>query len=138
MIYIMGSGKYIGVARFFRTKMWEWQAGDPRRTQKEFADYLGVSQVALNKWYNGERTPDKESCESLSKILGEEVYIVCGYLPPDERLRDVALGWGGLAEYAKKEIEAIFENHDQRSVPLPDNEERAPRSKAQEVDPTME
>jgi transcriptional regulator with XRE-family HTH domain len=99
-----GNGKMThhqsGVPKFFEMKFWEWQAGE-RRTQQEFAEYLGVEPGTLSHWMNGARIPDYDSATTLSSKLGPVIYDVCGYLRPDPQLRKVVSMWDKLGTRGK-------------------------------------
>lgn len=55
-------------------------ASGRKRTSREFAEYLGVTEWQLSNWKKG-RAPRMESLRVLARRLGEEVY-----------------GWAGLGE----------------------------------------
>ena len=97
------------VPKYLERKFWEWQAGE-RRTQKEFADFLGVEPAALSHWMNGVRKPDYESCVLLSKKMGDRVFIVSGFLPPDPVLKGIVDSWEKLDEDAKNQIALVVKN----------------------------
>ena len=133
--------RYEEAATFFRNDMWRWQAGDPRRTQKEYAEYLGVEPVTLNKWINGERVPDFDSCVLLAPKVGTKIFAVSGFIPPDPTLKKIVANWDELTNYARDEIEAIVRNRESKSrteVPMPDSEERSTGSKAGDSHKSLE
>lgn len=100
--------------KFFNRKYWEWQAGD-RRSQKEFAVYLGVEPGTLSHWMNGVRKPDYESCIMLSKKLGNAIFIVGGFIPPDPALGEIVSVWDDLNEEAKSSITAVVKDSDNKN-----------------------
>jgi len=117
------------VPKFLEKMFWEWQAGE-RRTQKDYADYLGVEPAALSHWINGVRKPDYNSCESLSKKMGDGIYVASGYCPPDPDLREIVYSWEKLNEEAKSQISAVVKNSGKpRQVSMPDSERGASGSK---------
>jgi len=138
--YFVMKPRYKETAEFFRRDMWHWQAGDPRLTQKEYAEYLGVEPVTLNKWINGERVPDYDSCEQLAPKLGYRIFIVCGYIPPDPTLKKLISTWDELTEYARDEIETVVRNRESKSRPvsMPSKGERSTGSEIEELDSSLE
>ena len=92
----------IATSKFLNKKFLEWQmeAGQ-RRTQTEYAEYLGVAPGTLGHWMNGIRSPDYDSVEQLSKKLGPEIFDVAGYLRPNPQLRKVVSIWHKLDERGK-------------------------------------
>jgi hypothetical protein len=73
---------------------WQIQAGK-RRSQKEFADYLGVSPSALGQWMDGGYQPrGSRNITRLSEKLGPEVYDLLDLpypLPPELEAKTLQL-----------------------------------------------
>jgi transcriptional regulator with XRE-family HTH domain len=93
------------VPKFLNKKFLEWQMEiGYRRTQTEFAEYLGVEPGTLGHWMNGRRKPDLESVELLAEKLGPEIYDLAGYLRPDPQLRRVVSIWHKIDERGKSII----------------------------------
>lgn len=95
---------YYDISKYFKKKMWEWQAGDGTKTQLEFAEYLGVEEGTLNKWINGERRPNIENVELLAKKLDMKLYDLLGLLRPDPDLEEIVEYWDDLDKAAKKDL----------------------------------
>jgi transcriptional regulator with XRE-family HTH domain len=91
------------IPKFFEKKFWEWQAGE-RKTQKEFAEYLGVAPGTLSHWMNGVRSPDYESCLSLYEKLGYEIFDVSGFLRPDPQLKRIISMWDKMDSRGKSVV----------------------------------
>jgi len=117
------------VPKFLEKKFWEWRAGE-RRTQKEYAKFLGVEPAALSHWINKKRHPDYESCELLSKKMGDGIYVASGYLPPDPDLKKIVYSWEKLDEDARNQISVVVEKSGKpRRVSVFDSEGEASGSK---------
>lgn len=126
-------------SKFLEDKYLKWQIQQGGRgSQSEFAKYLGVQPATLSHWLSGTRKPDYQSCVLLSDKLGDEIFIICDFLPPDEKLRYIITSWSSLADYAKQEIEAILEKNDKASIPMSNRKGRTTRSKISEIDPKVE
>lgn len=82
-----------------------WQARQGgRRTIDAFAQYVGVSRVAINRWMNGTRTPDAEYADLIAEKLGPEIYDLLDIPRPDPRLQAIIRQWGNLPEYIKDDL----------------------------------
>lgn len=127
----LGSKAGGDLIRFLDGKFLEWQVESGyRRTQTEFAKYLGVAPGTLSHWMNGIRKPDYENCLTLSKKLGAEVFDICGYIRPDPQLRKLIGNWDNLTPEAKKDIlEVAGVSHDEATKP---------RSRPTETDQQLE
>jgi transcriptional regulator with XRE-family HTH domain len=68
-------------------KFLEWQLSQQgRRTQAEFATYLGVKRTSLTMWMNGDHLPEGDNVHKLAIVLGPEVYEVLDQEPPNPYL----------------------------------------------------
>ena len=71
-------------SRFLELKFLEWQQREGgRKTVKEFAAYIGVSQSTISTWWNEDRKPEGENLRKLAEKLGIEVYDILGMPRPD-------------------------------------------------------
>lgn len=70
---------------FIRRKFAEWR-GDSLSSLTDFADYIGVSQAVVSKWYNGKlkQGPDPATYKKLVARFGDEVYHAVGLGPPED------------------------------------------------------
>jgi transcriptional regulator with XRE-family HTH domain len=55
-------------------KFLEWQLDVGRKSQREFADYLGVNRASLTMWLNGDHLPERANIDKLALKLGPEIY----------------------------------------------------------------
>jgi len=67
---------------------WQNERGE-RQTLDTFAQYIGVTRSALNKWMNGNRTPDADYADQIADKLGPEIYDLLGLPRPDPRLQAI-------------------------------------------------
>jgi transcriptional regulator with XRE-family HTH domain len=74
-------------------KYLEWQLQVGRRSQQEFADYLGVKRPSLTMWMNGDHLPDGKNIDKVAKVLGPEVYDAFGLPRPDPNLMAITNRW---------------------------------------------
>jgi len=65
---------------------WERKTGR-RQTITAFARYLGVKQPTLSRWMAGDNPPEYDVIEKLAAKLGNDVYNVLGYIPPELKPR---------------------------------------------------
>lgn len=94
-------------SQFLELKFLEWQRQQGgRKTVKEFAEYLGVSQSTVSTWWNNNRKPEGENLIKLAVKLGLEVYDVLGKPRPDEHLYQILSGWD---EYTPEQRRALSE-----------------------------
>lgn len=86
-------------SQFLEKKFLEWQSlvGE-RKTVREFASYIGVSQATISTWWNTERVPEGENVMKLATKLGVEVFDVLGLPRPDGDLLFIQTVWGELDE----------------------------------------
>lgn len=85
---------------------WQMQEGE-RRTISQFADYLSIARVTLDKWLRGERMPGGEFVGKLADKLGDEIYDIMGLQRPDPRLRRLLAAWTNLSDDQRAELEQI-------------------------------
>jgi len=98
----MGESVDQEIPKFFNKRFLEWQMGvEERKTQTEFAEYLGVASGTLGHWMNGIRKPDYNNAKLISKKLGPEIFDICGFLRPDPQLRRVVSLWHKIGERGK-------------------------------------
>ena len=86
---------------------WLTQAGE-RRTQREFAAWLGISNALLSHYLRGSRNPTSDFLEKIALRLGDEVYDVVELPRPDPQLRKVKNAWPSLSKDQKTRIETII------------------------------
>jgi transcriptional regulator with XRE-family HTH domain len=83
----------------------DWQKrGGRRRTQNEFAEYLGIKRSLLSMWMNGSRQPGDETIMRLAFLLGMEIYDALDKTTPDPRLLYIQSNWDRMSEEGKKRI----------------------------------
>ena len=92
-------------SQFLEMKFLEWQRREGgRRTVKEFAEYIGVSQSTISTWWNEDRKPEGENLLRLSLKLGVEVYDVLGKERPDIDLHYIQSIWEDLPSESRQAI----------------------------------
>ena len=109
-------------SQYLELKFLEWQRNEGgRKTVKEFAGFIGVSQSTISSWWNGIRVPEGENIRKLEKKLGFEVYDVLGLPRPDEDLAYISQHWDTIsAEFRRKfrkEVEEQLDNEQSKRVP---------------------
>lgn len=82
---------------------WQNERGE-RQTIDAFAQYIGVTRVALNRWMNGVRTPSADYADQIADKLGPEIYDLLGLPRPDPRLQAIIRQWGALPETVKNDL----------------------------------
>ena len=93
--------------RHFRA--WEKESGR-RQTVSAFARFLGMNQVTINRYMNGDSKPEGKNLRKLAKRLSPEIYLIVGEEIPDDFY---ALDLTGLPPSLIKRIEsAIVETRD--------------------------
>ena len=81
-------------SQYLEMKFLEWQTkGGKRKTVVEFADYIGVKQQTLSKWWNSDGKPEGENVRKLADKFGLEVYDVLGLPRPDADLHYISSNW---------------------------------------------
>lgn len=87
--------------QFLELKFLEWQKQQGgRKTVKEFAAYLGVSQSTISTWWNEDRRPEGENLVRLANKLGLEVYDALGKPRPDIDFHYIQSNWEDLTPEA--------------------------------------
>lgn len=99
-------------SEFLEKKFLEWQQREGgRRTVKEFAAYIGVSQSTISTWWNDVKKPEGENLMKLAFKLGLEVYDVLGKERPDIDLHYIQANWELLDPYAKRTLREQAERY---------------------------
>jgi hypothetical protein len=61
----------------------DWASKEGRRkTVREFAAYIGISEIFVGKWMRGEREPRNSHVIVLANKLGDEIYDILGWPRP--------------------------------------------------------
>lgn len=79
-----------------------------------FAEYLGESQQNTSRWLNG-TTPEAIKIPKLADKLGNDIYAVLGFTPPDPLLKYVATHWDDLPNEVKDQIKGIVTKYSDRA-----------------------
>ncbi len=97
----------MGLSEWIRQKYIEWLTDEGViRSQREFADYIGIEKVALSRYINKNiKNPDIETVDKIANKLGPEIYDVLGLARPDVQLKKLTSIWHTLSE---EQIEQIF------------------------------
>lgn len=110
-------------------KFLEWQAQSGEiKSQREFADYLGVGNTSLSNWISGYRLPTGENIARLASKLGPEIYDQLGLARPDPDLQAIVQNWEHLSPKERRQFVDIVvkkaeEATEPSASPIPDNEE---------------
>ena len=92
-------------AQYLEIKFLEWQRQQGgRKTVKQFAEFVGVSQSSISMWWHGERVPEGENIRKIADKLGLEVYDVLGIPRPDEDLHYLQSIWNELSPNARRAL----------------------------------
>jgi len=99
-------------SRFLELKFLEWQQREGgRKTVKEFAAYIGVSQSTISTWWNEDRKPEGENLRKLAEKLGIEVYDILGMPRPDSDLLYLQSIWQDLTPDQRHTLRLQAEKH---------------------------
>jgi transcriptional regulator with XRE-family HTH domain len=75
---------------------WQRQVGE-RKTLKEFAEYIGIGQVYLNRIMNGRRSAGEKTIMHLAEFFHDMKFYDAVDLPrPDPALTFIIRHWGDL------------------------------------------
>jgi len=101
--------------QFLELKFLEWQRGEGgRKTVKQFAKYLGVSQQSVSSWWNETRIPQGDNVQKLANKLGLEVYDVLGLPRPDADLHYLQQAWENIPTAARRAIREQAEKYQKK------------------------
>lgn len=89
----------------------DWMAKEKQvKSQREFAELLGIDPVKLNQYLNGRRKmPDLETVNLIAEKLGPEIYDILGLARPDPQLQALTHKWHTLDQATKDKILEIAE-----------------------------
>lgn len=97
MLKILSKIEQMTFSQFLERKYLEWQQREGgRKTVKEFAAYIGVSQSTISMWWNEDRKPEGDNLRKLAEKLGIEVYDILGIPRPDSDLLYLQSIWQDL------------------------------------------
>lgn len=93
-------------ADWLLTKYFDWQKKmDGVKSQTEFANYLGISRIQINRYLNGVNLPNDETIKLLAEKLGDDVYDSLGLVrPTDEELKALIEVWYSLPKEKRRLI----------------------------------
>lgn len=112
MLNLQSKIKQMTFSQFLEMKFLEWQRQEGgRRTVKEFAAYIGVSQSTISMWWNEGRKPEGENLLKLAIKLGMEVYDILEKPRPDSDLHYIQVAWEDLDPAARKAIREQAEKY---------------------------
>lgn len=82
---------------FLEAEHLKWMVREgKKKSQNDFAKWLGVASGSLSQWMNGMRLPSEENVHLLADKLGPKVYDILGHrrsMPKDERFQKLAEYW---------------------------------------------
>lgn len=100
-------------AQWLEKQYLEWAAkSGKRKTLKEFAEHLGISDSLLNYYIHGTRKPSDPTLEKISAKLGDEAYDALNRPRPDPVLRKIKRKWEVLTAEQKARVENIVDEVD--------------------------
>lgn len=111
----MSIGLFINLAIAYNKRMidkylldhflaWQSRLGE-RKTLKDFAEYLGISDKLLNHYMTGRRAPGKESVGLIYHALGDErIFEITGFDKPDSRLAFIRRNWDSISDSEKDRV----------------------------------
>jgi len=103
----------VTLAKWLEKKYLEWMyLGGSIRTQKDFAEYLGVSQPVLNRYMTGRhKRPDFEIIVKFADKLGPEIYDVVGLDRPESVVRELKEAYEAVPEENQREFLDMIEKY---------------------------
>ena len=111
--------------QFLELKFLEWQKQQGgRKTVKEFAAYLGVSQSTISTWWNEDRRPEGENLVRLANKLGLEVYDALGKPRPDIDFHYIQSNWEDLTPDQRLALREQAANYAAQNQTKAENERR--------------
>lgn len=81
------------------------------RSQREFAEFLGLRAANLNHYLSGRRLPTGESIHKLAKKLGPEVYDLLGVERPDAKEMALLTLFWQMDDVQKEDLLAYAATH---------------------------
>ena len=103
----------ISVKELLFEKFLEWQKSEGEiKTQKEFADHIGISEASLNHIMSGRRPPSRKNIEYLAVFFADLRFYDCaGISRPDPRLQYINRHWGELKNDEQDRISEEFDKY---------------------------
>lgn len=94
------------IAKFLERAFLDWQsASGERKSQRDFAEYLGFGHATLGKLIRGEvDAPERDTVEKIAARCGPGIYDALGLPRPDPLLQVVIANWGALSREQRDEI----------------------------------
>ena len=105
-----------------------------RRTQKEFAAWLGVDEALLSLWMSASRAPDEPNARKIAYRLGMEIFDIVEIPPPPKTVIDTEAEWKHFKvrfhqEFARVLSEARADYESERGGEKAHEEELSQRGK---------
>lgn len=106
-------------SKLLLTHFLRWQeVKGSRKTLKEFADLIGISDKQLNHYFTGRREPGERMAALFAEKLDDlRFYDAIGLARPDVDLQFVNRHWAGISRETQAEIIRMVKAQEQ---PLPD------------------
>lgn len=83
---------------------WQNRVGE-RKTLKEFAEYIGISDKLLNHYMTGRRMPGEDTATLIYQALGDErIFDITGFERPDMRLAFIRKNWENFSDQEKDKV----------------------------------
>ena len=87
---------------------WLHETGE-RRTQRQFATWLGITPALLSHYLRGSRRPMGEFLDAVAERLGDEAYDMAEVERPDPLLRKMKGKLGKLSLAQREKIDQILD-----------------------------
>jgi transcriptional regulator with XRE-family HTH domain len=103
-------------------KFLEWQKGEKKiKTQKEFADHIGIKEASLNHIMSGRRPPSRRNIEYLAELFKDPRFYDAAEMDrPEPLLTYTKRNWGRVPDETKKRIVEEISHYSDEPVPTED------------------
>ena len=82
------------------------------QSQADFARWLGVNPVTLNRYMNDKRkNVDREIVDQIAIKLGPEIYNILGMVRPEPIFKELQLKWDKLSAEERGKIVGVIKGH---------------------------
>ena len=93
---------------------WQLETGG-RKSQAEFAQYIGVKRGTLTMWLNGDHFPERDNVNKLAKVLGDEVYDAMNLPRPNPYLQTINKVFERLSPEQQQKLAEMAERYEVKS-----------------------
>lgn len=93
---------------------WQLETGG-RKSQAEFAQYIGVKRGTLTMWLNGDHFPERDNVNKLANVLGNEVYDALDLPRPDPNLQSINYRWPNISPERQRKLAELAQQYEAES-----------------------